>query len=128
MLLFGSLYPFGVQHNVVQNATVPDPQLSSCAPKFRELRYGEVVRRIRLLGTSVNSVGCQKVYRRRSTCQRWRRSLQLATVDDVDVVVEQYQLALGEFLKGDPEPLKMMYSHPEDLTFANPFGPPAISG
>jgi hypothetical protein len=52
----------------------------------------------------------------------------LATVDDVDEVVEQYQLALGEFVKGDPEPLKMMYSHREDLTFANPFGPPAISG
>jgi hypothetical protein len=52
----------------------------------------------------------------------------LATVDDVDEVVEQYQLALGEFVKGDPEPLKMMYSHREDLTFANRFGPPAISG
>jgi hypothetical protein len=52
----------------------------------------------------------------------------LATVDDVDEVVEQYQLALGEFVKGDPDPLKMMYSHREDLTLANPFGPPAISG
>jgi hypothetical protein len=52
----------------------------------------------------------------------------LATVDDVDEVVEQYQLALGEFVKGDPEPLKMMYSHREDVTLANPFGPTAISG
>ena len=127
MLLLGSIYPFGLQLNVVPNATVPDPHLSACAPNFRELRYGDV-RRIRLLGTSVDSVGCQKVYRRSSTCQRWRGSLQLATVDDVDEVVEQYQLALGEFVKGDPDPLKMMYSHREDLTFANPFGPPAISG
>ena len=52
----------------------------------------------------------------------------MATVDEVDEVVEQYQLALGEFVKGDPEPLKIMYSHREDLTFPNPFGPPAISG
>ena len=52
----------------------------------------------------------------------------MATVDDVDEVVEQYMLALGKFVKGDAEFLKMMYSHREDLTFANPFGPPAISG
>ena len=52
----------------------------------------------------------------------------MATVDDVDEVVEQYHLALGEFVKGVAELLKMMYSHREDLTFANPFGPPAISG
>ena len=58
-----------------------------------------------------------------------RGSPQLVAVDDVDEVVEQYLLALGEFVKGDPEPLKMMYSHPEDVTLANPLvGPPAISG
>jgi hypothetical protein len=44
MLLLGSLYPFGVQLNVVQNATVPEPHLSCCAPKFRELREREVRR------------------------------------------------------------------------------------
>ena len=38
--------------------------------------------------------------------------------DDVDKVVEQHHLALGEFVKGDPEPLKMMYSHREDVTLA----------
>jgi ketosteroid isomerase-like protein len=48
----------------------------------------------------------------------------MATVDDLDEVVEQYHLALGEFLKGNPEPLKMMYSHREEVTLANPFGPP----
>ena len=53
----------------------------------------------------------------------------MVAVDDVDdEVVEQHHLALGEFVKGDPEPLKMMYSHREDVTLANPFGPPAISG
>jgi ketosteroid isomerase-like protein len=48
----------------------------------------------------------------------------MAAVDDLDEVVEQYHLALGEFLKGDPQPLQMMYSHREDVTLANPFGPP----
>ena len=52
----------------------------------------------------------------------------MVAVDDVNKVVEQYHLALGEFVKGDPEPLKMMYSHREDVTLANPFGPPAFSG
>lgn len=43
---------------------------------------------------------------------------------DFDEVVEQYHRALGEFLKGNPEPNKMMYSHQEDVTLANPYGPP----
>jgi len=38
--------------------------------------------------------------------------------DDVDEVVEQHHLALGEFVKGDREPLKMLYSHREDVTLA----------
>jgi hypothetical protein len=53
----------------------------------------------------------------------------MVAVDDVDEVVEQYHLALGEFVKGDPEPLKMMYSHREDVILTNPLvGPAAISG
>jgi hypothetical protein len=48
----------------------------------------------------------------------------MAAVDDLDEAVEQYHLALGEFLKGNPEPLKMMYAHREDVSLANPFGPP----
>ena len=39
-------------------------------------------------------------------------------VDDVDEVVEQHHLALGEFVKGNPEPLKMVYSHREEVTLA----------
>jgi hypothetical protein len=42
----------------------------------------------------------------------------MVALDDVDEVVEQYHLALGEFVKGDPKPLKMMYSHREDVTLA----------
>jgi ketosteroid isomerase-like protein len=49
----------------------------------------------------------------------------MATVDDLDGVIEQSHLALGEFVQGNPEPLKMMYSHQEEVTLANPFGPPA---
>jgi len=48
----------------------------------------------------------------------------MAAEDDLDQVVEQYRLALGEIVKGNPEPLKMVYSHREDVTLANPFGPP----
>jgi ketosteroid isomerase-like protein len=48
----------------------------------------------------------------------------MATVDDLDKVVEQYHLALGEIVKGNPEPLKMLYSHREEVSLANPFGPP----
>src|SRR5712692_2470146 len=43
---------------------------------------------------------------------------------DFDTVVEQYHLALGEFVKGNPEPAKMVFSHREDASLANPFGPP----
>jgi len=43
---------------------------------------------------------------------------------DFDEVVEHYHRALGEFVKGNPEPLKRMYSHREEITLANPFGPP----
>ena len=46
---------------------------------------------------------------------------------DFDTVVEQYHLALGEFVKGNPEPAKMMFSHREDVTLANPLGP-AVRG
>jgi ketosteroid isomerase-like protein len=44
---------------------------------------------------------------------------------DFDEAVEQCHLALGEFVKGNPEPYKVVYSHQEDVTLANPFGPVA---
>jgi ketosteroid isomerase-like protein len=49
----------------------------------------------------------------------------MAAVEDLDEVVEQCQLALREFVKGNPEPMQMMFSHQEDVTLANPLGPPA---
>jgi ketosteroid isomerase-like protein len=49
----------------------------------------------------------------------------MSAVDDVDQLIEQYQLALGEFVKGNPGPGKKLWSHREDVTLANPLGPPA---
>ena len=49
----------------------------------------------------------------------------MASVDDLDRAFEQYNLALGEFVKGNPEPVKKLFSHREDVTLANPLGPPA---
>src|SRR3982751_5824405 len=49
----------------------------------------------------------------------------MAAGDDFDQVVEQVQLALGEFVKGNPKSMQMMFSHREDVTLANPIAPPA---
>jgi ketosteroid isomerase-like protein len=49
----------------------------------------------------------------------------MAVVDDFGGAVEQYYLALGEFLKGNPEPVKKRWFHRDDVSVANPYGPPA---
>jgi ketosteroid isomerase-like protein len=46
----------------------------------------------------------------------------VTALDDVDEVVEQYHLALGEFMKGNPDPAKKLFSHREDVSLANPQG------
>ena len=48
----------------------------------------------------------------------------MAAVDDVDQLIEQWQLAAGEFVKGNPEPVKKLWSRREDATLAYPYGPP----
>ncbi len=49
----------------------------------------------------------------------------MAALDElVDELIEHYQLASGEFLKGNPEPVKKLWSHREDVSLANPYGPP----
>ena len=48
----------------------------------------------------------------------------MATVDDVELLSERYHLALDEFLKGNPQPAEKLWSHREDVTLANPYGPP----
>jgi ketosteroid isomerase-like protein len=49
----------------------------------------------------------------------------MAAVDDLDEALEQYHLALDEIMKGSPDGYKGVYSHRDDVTLANPFGPPA---
>jgi ketosteroid isomerase-like protein len=46
----------------------------------------------------------------------------MTAVDDVDQLIEQYQQALGEFMKGNPEPVQKLFSHRGDVTLANPRG------
>lgn len=44
---------------------------------------------------------------------------------DLTKFIEQDHLALDAFVKGNPEPLKDLYSRRDDVIIANPFGPPA---
>jgi ketosteroid isomerase-like protein len=48
----------------------------------------------------------------------------VSTVDDVDRLIELYQLAIDEFMKGNPQPVQELFSHREDASIANPYGPP----
>jgi hypothetical protein len=41
-------------------------------------------------------------------------------LDDVDRLIERFQLGAGEFMKGNPEPLQELFSHRDDVTLANP--------
>ena len=41
-----------------------------------------------------------------------------------DEAVEQFHVAQGELLKGNPEPVKALFSHRDDVSLANPYGPP----
>src|SRR5215212_9205894 len=49
----------------------------------------------------------------------------MSVADYVDELIERYQLGLDDFMKGNPEPQKELWSHREDVTLANPLGPPA---
>ena len=40
------------------------------------------------------------------------------------MVVEESHRALDSFFKGDANPVKPLFSHRDDVTLANPFGPP----
>jgi ketosteroid isomerase-like protein len=48
----------------------------------------------------------------------------VGAVDDAHELIEQYFRAQGEFLRGNPEPVKDLFSHTEDVTLANAYGPP----
>ena len=41
----------------------------------------------------------------------------------VDELIAQFDLAQGELVKGNPEPIKKWYSNRQDVTLGNPLGP-----
>jgi ketosteroid isomerase-like protein len=45
---------------------------------------------------------------------------------DLERIVEQYHDALDAFFRGDPSPAQALYSHEDDASLANPFGPVAV--
>jgi ketosteroid isomerase-like protein len=49
----------------------------------------------------------------------------MSAVDEVDQLIERFHQVQGEFVKGNPEPVKELWSHAEDVTLNNPLSPPA---
>jgi ketosteroid isomerase-like protein len=49
----------------------------------------------------------------------------MSALDDVDELIEQWQLAGYEFVQGNPKPAQKLFSHREDVSLANPLGPAA---
>lgn len=47
------------------------------------------------------------------------------SVSDLAEVIERSHQALDAFQKGDPSPALQLFSHRDDVTLTNPFGPPA---
>jgi ketosteroid isomerase-like protein len=47
----------------------------------------------------------------------------MTEVEDLDAAIERYHEAAADFVRGDPEPYKAMFSHRDDVTLGNPFGP-----
>ena len=48
----------------------------------------------------------------------------MSAVEDVDRLIERFNLAQGELVKGNAEPANELFSHRDDVTLANPYGPP----
>jgi ketosteroid isomerase-like protein len=51
----------------------------------------------------------------------------MGVFDDLAKVVDQSHQALDQFVRGDSGALKALYSHRDDVSLANPFGP-AVRG
>lgn len=47
------------------------------------------------------------------------------SASDLGQIIEQYHRAVYAFVQGDPEPNKKLFSRRDDVTLANPLGPPA---
>jgi ketosteroid isomerase-like protein len=46
-------------------------------------------------------------------------------LSDLDELKDRYRRSLEAFIQGDPEPQKQLWSRRDDVTLANPLGPPA---
>jgi ketosteroid isomerase-like protein len=46
------------------------------------------------------------------------------SIDELAQVIEDYHRALDAFTRGDSTPLHALYARRDDVTLANPFGPP----
>ncbi len=44
--------------------------------------------------------------------------------DDFDAMIDETRRALDQFVRGDPEPMLSRFSRRDDVTLANPLGPP----
>jgi ketosteroid isomerase-like protein len=49
----------------------------------------------------------------------------MVAVDNLNQAIERFDLAQGEFMKGNPKPVQDLFSHREDVTLNNPLSPPA---
>ena len=47
------------------------------------------------------------------------------SASDLEQFIQRYQEALGGIIQGDADPMKRIYSEREEVTLANPLGPPA---
>src|SRR6266542_913832 len=54
-----------------------------------------------------------------------RKEVSLMQSPDLQEVLERYQETLNAFVQGDAEPTKRLWSRRDDVTLANPLGPPA---
>ena len=49
----------------------------------------------------------------------------MSAVEDVDQLIERFNLAQGELVRGNAESANELFSSRDDVTLANPYGPPA---
>jgi len=57
-------------------------------------------------------------------CRDWTGDKASASPSDFDEAIEAYRQAQVAFLNGDPKPATELRSQREDVTLANPLGPP----
>ena len=57
-------------------------------------------------------------------CPDWTGEQASASPSNFDEAVEAFRRAVVPYLKGDPQPVMALWSRSEDVTLANPLGPP----